>query len=698
MIRFFDTLPGKAGGALRENPLQMLPLGDIRPQEGWLLEQLSLMSEGITGRLPEYGPHFRPENDGFLHPETRAGWEEVPLWLRGFYPLAVLTQNEKHLSLAMRYIEAILASRDTDGWFGPAHLKNRESTEDGRPIPDLFPNMLLTDTLLLYHSATKDERVLSLLHDYVRFCLSLAADQFLPPKEGRLRWQKIRAGDMLEQLYSYYRLTEDGDALTLAHRVYYAIAESRSGFCATHAVDFSQRFAAHGIYYTQTSEPSHWRRTEFEYDKYKAVYGEMPRGLFAADEQIRIGAIDPREGFEPCGIVELAKNFYTLGRISGETVYADRAEDIMLNHFPASFTEDYRQIHYITSPNRPILSAATDAMTYNGSESHDRSYEIFTPNNRCCGHNTGMGWPFYTMNLWQSTRDGGLAALLYAPAEVHTMQNGREIALRVKTCYPFQGEVEVTLLSSGDFPLYFRIPAWCSVCTVCLGGEPLYKEEKHGSWLCIKRSWQEGDTVSLSFGMEITLTHWRSNGSVSVERGPFTYSVRIAEEYRVLEDALAYNHPDPHLWENYEVLPRTPWNYGLLIENEDPASCLRLASCEKELARQPFSEKNAPIVLKARAKKIPAWGLTCDTPGELAMSPVFSNEKTEEIELIPLGCARLRMSCLPVVTENPSANHWRPTPVFVSFEERAPAFPVHYDLSEQNASVGPWDPEKHAKP
>lgn len=695
MVTYIDALSGKSGEGLRENPLCMLPLGDIRPTEGWLKEQLSLISDGITGRLPEYGPYFRPENDGFLHPDTHAGWEEVPLWLRGFYPMAVLTGNEKQLALAMRYIEAILASVDGDGWFGPSHLKKSEETKDGLPIPDLFPNMLLTDTLLLYYSASKDERVLSLLRGYVRFCLSLGDAQFLPHREGRLRWQKIRAGDMLEQLYEYYRVTHDGEALTLARRVYYAIAESRSGFCATHAVDFAQRFAAHGVYYTQSSEMSHLRRTEYEYDKYRAVYGEMPRGIFAADEQIRIGAIDPREGFEPCGIVELAKNFYILGRVSGETVYADRAEDIMLNHFPASFTEDYRQIHYITSSNRPILSNATDAMTYNGSESHDRSYEIFTPNNRCCGHNTGMGWPFYTMNLWQSTRDGGLAALLYAPAEVRTAVNGREIALRTETNYPFSGDVTVSLLSSGDFPLYFRLPAWCTACAVRLNGEKIYGEEKHGGWLRIERAWQEGDTLALSFGMEITLTRWRSNGSVSVDRGPLTYSVRIGEEYRTLTDALAYNHPEPHLWENYEVLPKTPWNYGLLIENEDPASCIRLAECKEKLAKQPFSNQNAPIVLKARAKRIPAWGLECDTPAELQMGPVFSEEATEEIELIPLGCARLRMSCLPVVTEDKSATHWKPTPAFIPFEERAPFFPVHYELTEKNS--GPWDPEKQQK-
>ena len=117
-------------------------------------------------------------------------------------------------------------------------------------------------------------------------------------------------------------------------------------------------------------------------------------------------------------------------KIVERIVNADRIEDLMLNHFPACFTPDYKQIHYVTSSNTPIASNYRYAATYNGSAAHDRSFQIFTPNNRCCGHNTGMGWPWYALNLWQETYDGGLAAYLYASCDVDTTINGKRIALK----------------------------------------------------------------------------------------------------------------------------------------------------------------------------------------------------------------------------------------------------------------------------
>ncbi len=47
-----------------------------------------------------------------------------------------------------------------------------------------------------------------------------------------------------------------------------------------------------------------------------------------------------------------------------------------------------------------------------------------------------------------------------------------------------------------------------------------------------------------------------------------------------------------------------------------------------------------------------------ETVEELRPSPIASDEPTETIRMIPLGCARLRMSCLPVIGEPPEAQGW----------------------------------------
>ena len=683
-ISYCDRLPAKekqADPLLQPLVLERLPLGDVQPK-GWLAHQLTLMADGITGRLPEYGPYFREDRNGFFYPDTPKGWEEVPYWLRGYYPLAVLLQDEKMLSLSQQYIEKMFASQDADGWFGPAYLKNRDTSSEGNPISDLFPNTLLADTLMIYYGHTKDSRVISLLERYIRFLSQIPDDALMPKRPKRLQWQKVRAGDHLSWLYQYFDLTGDETALTVAKRIYDKIWQTTTGYIANHAVDFAQRFAYDGIYSRQSQNPADFEKSEYHYQHMAERWGQLPRGLFAADERFRAGESDPRQAFEPCGMVELQKNFMELLRISGDGKYGDRTEDMMLNHFPASFTPDYRQMHYLTAANSPILSDYRYAPTFNGTKNRDRSYFIMTPNNRCCGHNTGMGWPWYSMNLWQKTADGGLAAALYASSHVETNINGREVVLETETNYPFSGDLSVKVVSGGEFPLYFRVPGWCKAARVEIGGDEVAITES-GGWICLMGCWQPGEKVNISFKMELELTKWKENGSVTVDLGPLSYSLKIKEVYRVPEDATAYNHPEPHLWENYEILPGSDWNYGLVPD----LNTIRIAKQDAVLADQPWDQTSAPIVLKAMAKKIPNWTLQDESAAKLQQSPVYSEEPAEEVELIPLGCARLRISCFPVVSEDPAANRWQKVPEHIPPEEREWEFPFDENFDMNAAAV-----------
>ncbi len=631
---------------LLPSPFSKLPLGSIRPK-GWLKHELDLMVEGMTGRLTELSAFLKPENGWFGG--DHEGWEEQPYWFRGFHDLAVLTGDERLLAEANRWIEAVITSQDSDGYFG-ATCHKCVVGKNGQKVCDLWPHMVMLDAVISHYEHTGDARVLPMMTRFFKFCRDLPEEQFVPPSTPDFDdWkpfiQRARAGDMLPHLYWLYNHTGEAWLLDLATRFYEHIAPPADEWLDHHIVNFTQRFRYSGNYYVQSKAAWHLARTEYWYTQHLSTWGQQPRGIFGADEQIRPGCTDPRQGFETCGMTEFAKSFYILGRITGDPQYADRCEDVMLNHFPASQPPDRKGLHYLTASNQPQLDA---------SEQHEylnKGRQIsYSPHDyRCCQHNVAMGWPWYVQNLWQATSDNGLAAWLYGACEVTAqVGDGTAVSIRTDTDYPFEGGATMTVGTPEPvaFPLYLRVPRWCRGFCVAVNGQTIDVAPDPGTYLCIERTWSDGDTIRVGMPMEVALTQWPRNGSVTVDRGPLSYSVKIEEAWKRCGGT--------DEWPEWEVFPTTPWNYGLIIDRDDPGASLAVVE-KGAVADQPWTVEAAPIEIKARGKRIPGWGLENETVEELKARPVPSDQPEEAVTLIPLGCARLRMSCLPTIdqAENP---------------------------------------------
>ena len=491
------------------NPLVKLPLGAVRPK-GWLAHQLDLMVEGMVGRMAEVSSFLAPES-GWLSGKGWA-WEEVPYWLRGFYPLAVLTGDERCLAEANRWIEGVMAMQQADGWFGSSEQKGHVSVDGSFTVPDLWAQMPMIDAFCEHHEATGDQRVLPFLEKFFNWCRKLPDESFMSEAAWtrnaekflgtpHLDWGVRRSGDMLAPLYYLYSRTGKKWLLDLATRFFHGIEPAEDEWLDHHIVNFTQRFAYGGIYYQQSHRAYHLEQTEFWYAQHNAAWGQQPRGIFGADECIRTGKVDPRQGFETCGMTEYPKNFYLLGRATGKALYADRAEDILLNHFPAAQTPDLKGLHYLTAANMPQLDASGDHDFQNACEQLSYSPgEVY----RCCQHNVAMGWPWYVQNLWQATADNGLAAWMYAASDVTARvgEAGVEVTIHADTDYPFSGKVEMHVEAGEpvEFPLYLRVPHWCGNFKVALNGSAVDVEPVSGLYVAIRRRWQDGDAVAVEMG------------------------------------------------------------------------------------------------------------------------------------------------------------------------------------------------------
>jgi len=289
------------------SPLIKLPVGGIRP-EGWLRKQLELEAEGFTGRLAELSGFLRKEGNAWLSPEGEghSGWEEVPYWLKGFTNLGYVLGDERIIKEARQWIEAAIASQRDDGYFGPRSNLTRTGGK-----PDLWPNMIMLKVLEAYYEHSGDERVIELMTRYFRWELGVPDEDFLPPF-----WQQQRAGDNLESVYWLYNRTGEKWLLDLATKIHRNMAPWSKGVANWHGVNISQCFRAPGSYYMQSKDPRHLAIVEANYQQVMGIYGQVPGGMFGADENCRPGYVGPRQAAETCSMVEMMLSHEIMLRIS----------------------------------------------------------------------------------------------------------------------------------------------------------------------------------------------------------------------------------------------------------------------------------------------------------------------------------------------------------------------------------------------
>jgi len=195
------------------------------------------------------------------------------------------------------------------------------------------------------------------------------------------------------------------------------------------------------------------------------------------------------------------------------------------------------------------------------------------------------------------------------------------------------------------------VPGWCNAPEVWLNGQAAEVAAEPGSYIVIDRAWQDGDQVRLRLPMQLSVKAWEAQkGARSVHYGPLAFSLKIGEKWEPY-----WEEGD---WKAYEVFADTPWNYGLVLDPTSPQASFELTATAGALPDQPFTPDNAPIQLRAKGKRIPAWKMVGGIAGPLQDSPAQSDEPVEDITLVPMGCARLRISVFPVIGEGPDAKEW----------------------------------------
>ncbi len=632
-------------GALLPAPFRALPLGAIRPA-GWLLRQLGLQADGLTGHLEEVWDSVGPESGWLGGPGEN--WERGPYYLDGLVPLAHLLQDEALLAKARRWLDWTLNSQTADGFFGPADN------------PDWWPRMVMLKALLQHQEATGDPRVIPFMTRYFRYQAAHLPER---PLQG---WGAARAAENILAVYWLHERTGAGFLLPLAEELFrqgldwadlfsawpytrpigfyydfrrmiaetpsFPVAQELMRYHTHHVVNVAMGIKNPGLRYRRSHDEGHRAAVHQGIESLMRYHGHVT-GIFSGDEHL--SGRSPSQGTELCAVVEYMFSLQVLLRTLGDVYLADALEKVAYNALPATLTADLRAHQYDQQPNQVLVSLAERAWYNNGPEANLFGLE---PNFGCCTANLHQGWPKFVQSLWLATAEGGLAAAVYAPCRVTApVASGVEVTVEEETAYPFDGTVHLTLRCPQPvrFPLQLRIPGWCEGALVAVQGE-VSEQVPGGRFHTLERTWRDGDEVILHLPLPVRLSSWYNN-SVGVERGPLVFALRIAEDWRKLRGEEPFA--------DWEVHPASPWNYALVVDRQAPEPCFHLE--QRPVAGQPFDPAQAPLLLRAQARRLSGWGMEGHSAAPPPPSPVPAAGPLEEVTLIPYGAARLRIAEFP---------------------------------------------------
>ncbi|MBZ4191691.1 beta-L-arabinofuranosidase domain-containing protein [Niabella beijingensis] len=626
-----------------------LPLGAIAP-EGWLKEKLISQKNGATGKLDELYPLVMGKRNGWLGGDGDQ-WERGPYWIDGLLPLAYLLKDKALIAKVKPWVEWSLNSLQPNGYFGPAKDYPGEPGIQRDNSQDWWPKMVMLKVLKQYYAATGDKRVIKLMTEYFRYQLKTLPEK---PLDHWTFWARYRAGDNLMVVLWLYNITGDAFLLNLAdlihkqtfnytHEFLYTDLLSRPG--SIHCVNLAQGIKEPVVYYQRKPEQPFLDAVEKGFADLRK-YNGLANGLFGGDEALH--GNDPAFGSEFCTAVEMMFSLESILNVTGDVKYADQLEKIAFNALPAQIDAQFLNRQYYQQTNQVMVTRHMR----NFSVDHDGADICFglLTGYACCTSNMHQGWPKFTQNLWYATADKGLAALVYAPSAVTAkVADGTEVSFKEQTQYPFEETIRFSLETKSKkplrFPFHLRIPAWCDAAVVKINGA-LHSQAKGDTILKIDRDWKSGDVVTLELPMRIKKNRWQQN-SVSIERGPLTYALKIGEQAKEITNTKDPVENGDTYW---EIRPTTPWNYGLPDFSEEKLNEQFKVEQHSAEGKDPWSLASVPLSITAKGKRFARWQLYNESAGPLPYSVTYGLHLGDEepITLVPYGVTRLRVAQFPV--------------------------------------------------
>lgn len=596
---------------------------EIKPK-GWLKRQLQIQAEGLSGNLDKVWKDVR---DSAWLGGTAEGWERVPYWLDGFIPLAYLLEDEDMIARAGRYVESIMSFQKEDGWICPCKDEERASY-------DPWAVLLISKVFTVYYECSGDERIPPVIYRILRnFYNLLQAETLKLFNWGKYRWFEgfIAIQFLYERCHEEW-LVELARILKAQGMNYDTVTglwerPLNKWTFDTHIVNLVMMLKYEAVscellgeVYTDHAEELHQLLTK---------YNGTPVGLYTGDECL--SGCSPIQGTELCAVVEQMYSYEQLYAYTGDAKWAERLEVLAFNALPAAISDDMWAHQYVQMSNQISCEKFPGKSLFrtNNNEAHLFGLE---PHYGCCTANFSQGWPKLALSTFMHDEDT-IINVFPIPSELQT----EDVRITLETQYPFENTFKYTVEAKKAFTFKVRIPSFAQH----VKENGVSADDSADPIAELSFAIASGEKKELVISYEtIPCMEDRPHKLKCVKCGSLVFSVPIRYEKRTLEyerDGVERKFP----YCDYEYVMQSAWNY---------AYCGTALQVERrEVGEIPFSSQQPPVVIKAEGKPI-RWGLEDGYDTVCAKVPESGEVigETEELFLYPYGCAKLRMTELPL--------------------------------------------------
>ncbi len=258
---------------------------------------------------------------------------------------------------------------------------------------------------------------------------------------------------------------------------------------------------------------------------------------------------------ETCASVALALWNHRMNLLTGDAKYADIVETSLYNGVLDGVSVDGKRFFYVN----PLESMGT----------HHRSDWFGCA---CCPPNVARTLSSLGGYAYATDADG-LTVNLYVQGGVNTKIGSGAVKVDVKTDYPWDGKVTLTLKPEAPrtFSLRLRIPAWCEKWSISAGAPTRWPMEN--GYVVVRKQWKPGDVVTLTLDMPARRVEANPNvtanrGLAAVQRGPLVYCLEAVDQKAPVADlylpmeALLQPKERPDLFGGITTLEGTAYTAG----------------------------------------------------------------------------------------------------------------------------------------